>query len=89
MLREYGVHDVFTVREDVPIADYYEYFDVIGTGTLNGRKYKHVRVYKGSSKMDTAEFTRLINGMRDECILQGIDVKTPTEIAAMKYVRGE
>lgn len=86
MLRDYGVHEVFSIREDVPISGYIKYYDVIGTGWANGRKFKHVRVYKGSSQMDSAEFSRLIDGMREECELQGIDVATPQEIAAMKFV---
>ncbi len=31
------------------------------------------------------EFSRLIDGMREECVLQGIDVATPQEIAEMRW----
>lgn len=86
MLRDYGVCDVFSIREDVPIASYFKYYEVIGKGTVNGRVFKHVKVYKGSSQMDSAEFARLIDGMREECMLQGIDVATPEEIARMRWV---
>lgn len=86
MLREYGVCDVFSILDTVPIDGYFRYYDVIGTGWANGRKFKHVKVYKGSSHMDSAEFTRLIDGMREECVLQGIDVMTPSEIAEMRWV---
>ena len=34
----------------------------------------------------SAEFSRLIDGMREECVLQGIDVMTPSEIAEMRWV---
>ena len=86
MLREYGVHDVFSILEDVPIDGYFKYYDIIGTGVANGRRFKHVRVYKGSSQMSSAEFSRLIDGMREECVLQGIDVATPQEIAEMRWI---
>lgn len=86
MLRDYGVCDVFSVREDVPFEDYFKYCEEIGKGEVNGRRFRHIKVYKGSSKMDSKEFTRLLNGMREECMLQGIDVMTPAEIAAMEYV---
>ena len=89
MLREYGVCEVFSVRDDVPISGYFRYYDVIGHGYVNGRRFKHVKVYKGSSQMDSAEFTRLIDGMREECGLQGIDVMTPQEIARMRFVEPE
>lgn len=89
MLRDYGVCEVFSVRADVPIQGYFKYYDVIGNGWANGRQFKHVKVYKGSSMMDSAEFARLIEGMRYECQLQGIDVMTPQEIAALKFVEPE
>lgn len=86
MLRDYGVCEVFSVRADVPLKGYFRYYDVIGQGWANGKLFKHVKVYKGSSEMDSAEFTRLIDGMRHECELQGIDVMTPQEIAALRFV---
>lgn len=86
MLREYGVHDVFSILEDVPIDGYFRYYDIIGTGIANGKRFKHVRVYKGSSQMTSVEFSRLIDGMREECVLQGIDVATPQEIAEMRWI---
>lgn len=88
MLREYGVADVFTVREDVPLGGYFRYFDVIGHGTMNGRDYSHVRVYKGSSEMDSAEFSRLLDGMRQECEAQGIVTLTPEEQALAEREAG-
>lgn len=86
MLKEYGVHDVFSILEDVPIDGYFKYYDIMGTGIANGKRFKHVRVYKGSSQMNSAEFSRLIDGMREECMIQGIDVATSQEIASMKWV---
>lgn len=86
MLRDYGQADVFSVKAEVPVEQYFKYFDVIGTGELNGTAYRHVRAYKGSSKMDSQEFSRLLDGMRYECEQQGIEVMTPQEIAALEYV---
>lgn len=89
MLREYGVYDVFSIQDNIPIDGYFRYYDVIGHGYVNGRRFKHVKVYKGSSHMSSAEFTRLIDGMREECVLQGIDVMTPREIAELRWVEPE
>lgn len=86
MLRDYGVCDVFSVLDNIPIDGYFRYYDVIGYGYVNGRKFKHIKVYKGSSQMSSSEFARLIDGMREECVLQGIDVMTPSEIAEMRWV---
>lgn len=86
MLREYGVCDVMTLLEGVPIHEYFDYFDVFGHGEINGKTYAHVRVYKNSKKMNSKEFSRLLEGLRYECEQQGIDVMTPDEIARMKFV---
>lgn len=88
MLREYGVCQVFSVREDVPIEGYFRYYDVIGRGMANGQWFKHIKAYKGSSEMNSTEFTHLLNGLREECVAQGIQVMTPAEIAQLTYVEG-
>lgn len=89
MLREYGVCEVFSIQDNIPIDGYFRYYDVIGHGYVNGKRFKHVKVYKGSSQMDSAEFSRLVDGMREECTLQGIDVMTPQEIARMRFIEPE
>ena len=86
MLATYGVCEVFSVREDVPLKGYFRYYDVIGTGQVNGRLFKHVRVWKGSSEMDSKEFSHLLDGMRQECQAQGIPVMTPEETAQLKWI---
>lgn len=86
LLRQYGVCDVFTVLESVPLGDYMRYYDVFGHGVLNGREYKHVRVWKGSSEMDSAEFSNLLKGCIYECEQQGIQTLTPRELANLPWV---
>lgn len=89
MLREYGAYDVFTVRADVPLAKYFRYYDVVGSGVMDGVRYSHVRVFKGSSEMDSGEFSRLLNGVIEECRQQGIETMTPEEAARLKWIEGE
>lgn len=89
MLRDYGVCDVFSVLEDVPFESYFKYCEKIGTGTVNGQRFNHVKVYKGSSQMDSAEFTRLLHGLIEECEAQGIPTMTPAEADALVFVEGE
>ena len=88
MLRDYGSADVFTVLAEVPVAAYFRYFDEIGKGEMNGRLYRHIRAYKGSSEMDAAEFGRLLDGMRQECEAQGLPFMTPGELARLDFVGG-
>ncbi len=89
MLREYGICEVFSLGIEVPLVDYFKYFDVMGVDYIDGEERRIVKVYKGSSRMDSSEFSSLINGMREECISQGIDVATPEEIARMRFIEPE
>lgn len=86
LLRSYAPCEVMTVLERVPLDDYFKYCEVFAHGTMNGKEYKHVRIYKGSSKMDSAEFARLLDGTIQECQQQGIQTMTPREIAMLDFV---
>lgn len=89
MLREHAPFEVVSVRSDIDVSGYFRYFEEIGTGFAGGREFTHYRVYKGSSHMDSTEFSRLIDGAREECEAQGIPVLTREEIARLKYAEGE
>lgn len=89
MLKEHAPFEVVSVRSDIDVSGYFRYFESIGTGFAGGRKFTHYRIYKGSSRMDSTEFSRLIDGAREECKAQGISVLTREEIARLKYVEGE
>ena len=86
MLREYGVCDVVLLRADIPAGDYFEYYDSFDAGTIKGVPYKQIKAYKRSSRMDSAEFSALIDGLRYECESQGIDFMTPEEVSRMRFV---
>lgn len=89
MLREYGVCEVLRLSARVPVGDYFDHYDVLYEDREGGEPWRVVKVYKGSSRMDSAEFSRLVNGMREECEAQGIDVATPEEVARMRFVEPE
>ena len=86
MLRDYGVCEVLSVGVNVPIDDYFKYYDIVCVDWESGEERRIVKVYKGSSQMCSTEFSHLIDGMRDECEAQGIDVMTPEEIARLRFV---
>lgn len=86
MLKRYAPCEVLTVLKKVPLEDYFKYAEVFADGVLNGREYNHVRIYKESSKMDSREFARLLDGIRDECEIQGIQTLTPDEIAQLRFM---
>lgn len=89
MLKEHAPFEVVSVRSGIDVSGYFRYFEEIGSGFAGGHEFTHYRVYKGSSQMDSAEFSRLIDGVREECESQGIQVLTREEIARLKYVEGE
>ena len=89
MLKEHAPFEVVSVRSDIDVSGYFRYYEEIGTGFAGGHEFTHYIIYKGSSHMDSSEFSRLIDGAREECEAQGISVLTREEIANLKYVEGE
>ena len=61
-----------------------EYHEVRNTIEKNGKLFKVVRVYVGSSLLDTSEMGILLDNLIDECKLQNIETMTPEEIAKMR-----
>ena len=97
MLRRYGVLEefdgspVYTVIPDTDEAekkaDESEKYHIKPTSNVregnDGKMYRTYVLLKGSHSYDTAEMSRLISGLRDECLQCGIPVETPDEIAQL------
>lgn len=49
----------------------------------DGKQYRTYIMLKGSSDYDTAEMSRLINGIVDECKEMGIETMPPDKLAAL------
>lgn len=89
MLKEYGQSDLVSVLAHIPVEHYFKYYEEAGESTLNGKLFKHYRVYKGSSEFDTREMSIFIDGIVSEAKNIGIETLTPNEIAKMKDLWGE
>lgn len=89
LLKRYGQSDLISVVESVPIDRYVKYYEEAGESTLNGKIFKHYRVYKGSSEFDTREMSIFIDGVVSEAKELGIQTETPDEIAKMKALWGK
>lgn len=89
MLKRYGQYEVVSIRSDVNLHGYFKYYDEIGQGKVNGKEFTHYKIYKGSSQMDSKEFSILLDGVRSECEEVGIPTLTPSEIAQLKFVGGD
>lgn len=84
MLRRYGQSELISVLAHIPIQHYIKYYDEAGESKLNGKLFKHYRVYKGSSEFDTREMSVLIDGIVGEAKELGIQTETPEQLAKIK-----
>lgn len=84
MLKRYGQSDLISVLSHIPIQDYVKYYDEAGESKLNGKLFKHYKVYKGSSEFDTREMSIFIDGIVSEAKELNIQTKTPNELAEIK-----
>lgn len=89
MLKRYGQSEMISVMAHIPIGEYVKYCEEAGESTLNGKLFKHYRVYKGSSEFDTKEMSIFIDGIVIEAKDLGIQTDTPDQIAKMKSLWGE
>lgn len=89
MLKRYGQSELVSVLAHIPIEQYLKYYEEAGESDLNGKTFKHYRVFKGSSEMDSREMSILIDGIVSEAKHLGIQTETPNQIAEMKSRWGE
>ena len=59
---------------------------VMGESKIEG--YVNIRFFWGSSKYDTANMSRLIDGIISECKEQGIETLPPEELERLKQQWG-
>ena len=74
----------FKLPESVDVNDIYPYCRCFDIREEGGKMFKCYLVYKQTHKMDTLEFSRLIDGAIYEAKNLGIETETPEEVARMK-----
>lgn len=89
MLKRYGQSEIISVLSHIPIHEYVKYCEEAGESKLNGKLFKHYKVYKGSSEFDTREMSIFIDGVVSEAKELGIQTMTPNELAKLKSLWGE
>lgn len=65
------------------------YYEVISKKQVKDKLFKVIRVYTGSSDLNTIEFGILLDNLIEECKEQRICVLTPNEIAQLKSMENE
>lgn len=83
LLQRYGQSEMVSVLADIDVSSYFKYYTEAGETALNGKLFKHYKVYKGSSEMNTKEMSILIDGLVGECEQQGIQTKSQEEIDSL------
>lgn len=89
MLKRYGQNELVSVVAHIPVEHYFKYYEEAGESTLNGKLFKHYRVFKGSSEFDTREMSIFLDGVVSEAKDLGIPTYTPDQIAKLKNLWGE
>ena len=83
LLQRYGQSEIVSVLERIDVKPFFKYYAEAGESTLNGKQFKHYKVYKGSSEMDSREMSILIEGLVSECKIQDIETRPKAEIKSM------
>lgn len=84
MLKRYGQSEIISVLAHIPIGEYVKYREEAGESKLNGKLFKHYKVYKGSSEFDSREMSIFLDGVVSEAKEMGIQTMTPDEVARLK-----
>ena len=83
MLKNYGQSDFISVKSEIDVKPYFKYFEKAGEGKIGDKNFTHYKVYKGSSEMDSKEFSILMDGVIQECNEQEIPIRPKEEIESM------
>ena len=89
MLKHYGQSEIISVLAHIQLGGFIKYYEEIGEGTVNGKVFKHYKVFKGSSEYDTREMSIFIDGIVSEAQDLNIQTKTPAQLAELKSLWGE
>lgn len=84
MLKRYGKSQMISVLSEIDVNKFLKYFEEAGESTLNGKLFKHYKVYTGSSEMDSKEMSILIDGIVSEAKELGIETMPPNELKSLK-----
>lgn len=83
LLQRYGQSDIVSALAKIEPKSYFKYYTEAGESILNGKTFKHYKVYKGSSEMTRKEMSILIDGLISECQEVGIETKPKAEIESL------
>ena len=83
LLQKYGQSEMVSVVANIDVRPYFKYCTEAGESILNGKTFKHYKVYKGTSEMNSKEMWILTEGLISECETQNIPTKPKEEITSL------
>lgn len=84
MLKRYGQSQIVSVLSSVSVDGFFKYYEPVSDSWLEGLRFTHYRVYKGSSEYDSKEMSVLIDGIVSEAEDLEIETLPPHEIQRLK-----
>lgn len=86
MLKSYGQSQIISVIKPgvERLKRAVKYFEECGETILNGKEFVHIKVFTGSSEMDTREMSILIDGVVSEAKALDIETMTPEQLSLLK-----
>ncbi len=83
MLKAYGQRDYVSLLANVNIADYYTYYEEVGTFKQNNNNFKSYMIYKGTHNYNSKEMSIFIDGVVQEARNLGIETLKDKEINSL------
>lgn len=90
MLKRYGQTGIISVEAEkaAPVKRELKYWESVGSGTVGGKDFEHIRLWVGSSNYNTLEMSLFVQGIVSEAKELGIETLTPQELAQLEGIHG-
>jgi hypothetical protein len=85
----YATSELVVVRYEIDVSNIFKYYKFIRKTKINGENFAIYKVYVGSSKMSKKEFSRLLDGIIQECEQLRIPTLTKNEMEKLNYIEME
>lgn len=89
MIKNYSTSELIIVKSTIDVSKIFKYYQEERETIIRDVKFKVYKVYVGSSKMSKNEFSRLLEGIIQECEQLNIPTMTKSEIEKLKYIESE
>lgn len=86
LVYNFSTSELIVVKSKIDISRIFKYYQFQRQTKINDVDFNIYKVYVGSSKMSKNEFSRLLDGIIQECQQLDIPTLTKNEIEQLKYI---